>query len=70
MKGGFYCPHCNTCNACSCETCKPFIEEGEYVNQWTEDGEALICSKCKQVYTPDQALEEEYQHRKTNQPYE
>lgn len=64
MKGGFYCPYCKTCNACTCKSCKPFIEEGEYINQWTEEGESLICGKCKQVYSPDQSLDEEYQQRK------
>ena len=65
MKGVFYCPHCKTCNACNCKSCKPYIKEGEYVNEWTEDGEALICGKCKRVYSPDESLEEEYQLRLT-----
>ena len=63
MKGGFICPHCKTENACDCETCKPFINEGEFINKWTEDGELLICGKCSQIYSPDQALEEEYKKR-------
>lgn len=60
MKGAFICPHCKTINACACETCKPYIKDGEYVNQWTADGEAHICGKCNQTYHPDQSLEQEY----------
>jgi hypothetical protein len=63
MLGGFYCPHCGTANACNCKTCLPHIKEGEYINTWTEDGEAMICGKCKQIYSPDQALEEERKQR-------
>ena len=63
MKGGFYCPYCKTFNFCSCKACKPSIKTEEYVNQWTEDGESLICDKCKQVYSPDQSLEEEYKQQ-------
>ena len=40
-----------------------FSKTEEYVNQWTEDGESLICDKCKQVYSPDQSLEEEYKQQ-------
>jgi hypothetical protein len=58
MKGGFICPYCKTSNACDCAACKEFIQEGEYVNKWTEDGEGLICGKCAKVYSPDQSLED------------
>ena len=60
MKGGFICPHCKTLNACGCAACKPFIKEGEFVSQWTEDGELLICGNCAKIYSLDQALDEEY----------
>jgi hypothetical protein len=63
MMGAFYCPHCGTANACTCKTCKPYIKEGEYVNTWTEDGEAMICGKCSKVYSPDQSLDEEMKQR-------
>lgn len=66
MKGGFICPHCKTQNACSCATCKPFVKEGEFVNQWTDDGEFLICGNCGQIYTIDQALDEEHETFNTN----
>lgn len=59
MKGSFICPNCFTHNACSCDTCKPFIKEGEYVNTWSEDGEAHICGKCSKLYSPDQSLDME-----------
>ena len=38
----------------------PHIKEGEYVNEWTEDGESLICGKCKVVYSLDAALDAEW----------
>lgn len=60
MKGAFYCPYCKTKNACACKTCKPHIQNGEYVNRWTDDGEFNICGKCNKVYHPDQSLDEEY----------
>lgn len=60
MLGGFTCPYCFTVNACNCQACAPHIKEGEYVNEWTEDGEFLICGKCKQVYSPDASLDAEY----------
>lgn len=63
MLGGFTCPGCGTINACSCNSCAPHIKEGEYVNQWTEDGEFLICGKCKVVYSPDAALDAEWKVR-------
>lgn len=64
MKGAFICPYCKTENACDCPTCAPQITEGEYINKWTDDGENLICGKCDKVYSPDQALDEEYKQRK------
>lgn len=64
MLGGFTCPECGTVNACNCKSCSPHIKEGEYVNTWTEDGEFLICGKCKQVYSPDAALDAEWNKRK------
>jgi hypothetical protein len=63
MMGAFYCPHCGTANACNCKTCTPYIKEGEFVNKWTEDGEAMICANCDKVYSPDQSLEEEMRQR-------
>jgi hypothetical protein len=63
MKAAFVCPYCKTENACNCPTCEPYINEGEYINKWTEDGENLICGKCDKVYSPDQALEEEWKMR-------
>lgn len=65
MKGAFFCPHCGTQNACDCSTCKPHINEGEYINTWTEDGERMICGKCSKVYSPDQSLDEEFNQRKS-----
>jgi transcription elongation factor Elf1 len=65
MMGAFHCPHCGTVNACDCDTCTPYIKEGEYVNKWTEDGEGLICGKCSKIYSPDQSLDEEFKQRNT-----
>ena len=65
MNGGaFFCPYCKTQNACSCETCRPHIKQGQYINQWTDDGEALICGKCAATYSPDQSLDEEFKQSK------
>lgn len=64
MMGAFYCPHCGTANACDCNTCIEYIKEGEYVNKFTEDREAMICSKCNKVYSPDESLNEEMKQRK------
>ena len=58
MLGSFKCPYCKTKNACDCETCKPFIKEGEFINKWTENQELLICGECDKIYSPDQSLEE------------
>ena len=66
MMGAFYCPHCGTANACNCKNCSKYIEEGEYVNTYTEDGEAMICGKCAKVYSPDESLDEEMTQRKNN----
>ena len=63
MLGAFYCPHCGTANACECETCAPYIKEGEYINTWVEGGEAHLCGKCKKIYSPDQSLDEEMKQR-------
>lgn len=63
MLGGFTCPGCGTINACNCQSCAPYIKEGEYVNEWTEDDEYLICGKCKEVYSPDAALDAEWSKR-------
>ena len=60
MKGAFTCPHCFTQNACDCETCKPFIKEGEYVNKWDKTGSYHICGKCGMSYSPDESLDAEY----------
>ena len=57
MMGAFHCPYCGTANACDCNTCSKYIKEGEYVNTYTEDGEAMICGKCAKIYSPDQSLE-------------
>ena len=65
MKGAFLCPYCKTHNACNCETCRPYIVEGEYINTWTKDGENMICGKCNETYSPDESLEEEYKQRKS-----
>ena len=67
MKGGFICPYCKTTNACDCAACKKYIQEGEFVNKWTEDGEGLICGNCAKVYSPDQSLEEEWEERLAKQ---
>ena len=64
MKGNFICPNCFTHNACDCNTCKPFIEEGEFINKWTEDGEAHICGKCSKIYGPDESMDLEYKLHK------
>lgn len=61
--GGFYCPHCGTANACDCNTCIEYIKEGDYVNKFTEDGEAMICGKCHKIYSPDESLNEEWSKR-------
>ncbi len=63
MLGSFICPFCKTENACDCKTCREHIKEGEFINRWTDDQEGLICGKCEKVYSPDQALEEEYKRR-------
>ena len=63
MKGGFICPYCKTTNACDCAACTEYIQEGEFVNKWTEDGEGLICGNCAKVYSPDQSLEQEWEER-------
>ena len=60
MKGAFTCPHCFTQNACDCESCKPFIKEGEYVNKWDKTGSYHICGKCGMSYSPDESLDAEY----------
>jgi len=60
MKGAFTCPHCFTQNACDCETCKPFIKEGEYVNKWDKTGSYHICGKGGMSYSPDESLDAEY----------
>ncbi len=60
MKGAFICPHCRTEYACTCDACKPFVEEGEPLAEWTEDGNALICNKCKKVFTMDESMDIEY----------
>jgi hypothetical protein len=65
MSGAFICPYCKTQNACNCETCRPYIKEGQYINKWTEDGEGMICGKCKSTYSADQSLEEEFKQRKS-----
>lgn len=70
MMGAFYCPHCGTANACNCKTCSKYIEEGEYVNTYTEDGEAMICGKCAKIYSPDESLNEEMRQRKNKQTNE
>ena len=67
MMGAFYCPYCGTANACNCNTCSKYIKEVDYVNTYTEDGEAMICGKCSKVYSPDQSLDEEYKQRKNKQ---
>ena len=66
MVGAFLCPYCKTQNACNCDTCKPFIKIGEYINTWTEDGENMICGKCNKIYSPDESLEEEF--KQSNYP--
>ena len=63
MAGAFLCPYCKTHNACNCETCKPYIKEGQYINTWTDDGENMICGKCNKTYSPDQSLEEEFKQK-------
>ena len=64
MKGAFTCPYCFTQNACDCETCKPFIKEGEYVNKWDKTGNYHICGKCGKTYSPDQSLDAEFKLNK------
>jgi hypothetical protein len=64
MKAYYTCPYCAAKNACDCESCKEFIIEGEWVNKWTPDGEGLICDCCKSEYSPDQALDAEYEEKK------
>lgn len=68
--GAFHCPHCGTANACNCNTCSKYIKEDEYVNTYTEDGEAMICGKCAKIYSPDQSLDEEMKQRKNKQDNE
>lgn len=65
MLGSFFCPYCGTQNACDCKNCRSYIKEGEYVNKWNEDGESMICGKCKKIYSPDQSLEEEFKQTKS-----
>ncbi len=65
MMGAFHCPHCGTRNACDCKTCRPHIKEDEPIISFTEDGEGLICANCKQVFSHDQAIDEEYRKRTT-----
>jgi hypothetical protein len=63
MAGAFLCPYCKTHNVCNCETCKPHIKQGDYINTWTKDGENMICGKCNRTYSPDQSLEEEFKQQ-------
>ena len=64
MQGSFTCPYCKAKNACNCESCSKHIKEGEYINKWTEDGEFLICGNRQKIYSPDQALDEEWEQIK------
>jgi transcription elongation factor Elf1 len=63
MMGSFTCPHCKTKNACNCDTCSKYIKEGETIVKYTEDGELFICAKCDKIFTPDQAIDQEYEER-------
>lgn len=60
MKGAFTCPQCKVDNACDCESCKPHIKEGEFVNKWTEDGNNHICANCGLIYSPDAGLDAQW----------
>ncbi len=60
MKGAFICPYCKTKNACDCKSCKEYIQEGEFVITFSEDGEYMMCGKCNRPFSFDQALDEEY----------
>lgn len=51
-------------NACSCPSCKEYIQDGEYINSWTEDEQSHICGRCKMTYSPDQSLDAEYSKQK------
>lgn len=67
MLGGFTCPGCGTVNVCSCQSCAPYIKEGDCVSEWIEDGGYLICGKCKQVYSPNAALDVECKKTKPSE---
>jgi hypothetical protein len=67
MMGAFTCPYCKTKNACNCTTCSKYITEGEPIVKYTEDGEFFICANCDKVFTPDQALDEEWKKIKEDE---
>ena len=60
MKGAFTCPHCSVDNACTCDTYKPYIKDGDFINTWTEDGGAHICGNCGKIYSPDESLDAQW----------
>ena len=60
----FICPKCGTENKCNCSSCSKFIKQGDFINSWTEDGNSLICGKCKNIYSVEQAFDEEYKNIK------
>jgi predicted Mrr-cat superfamily restriction endonuclease len=67
MKGAFICPYCKTKNACDCKSCKEYIQEGEFVITFSEDGEYMMCGKCNRPFSFDQATDEEYKTFNTNE---
>ena len=66
MMGSFTCPHCKTKNACNCDTCIKHVKEGEPIVKYTDDGELFICANCDKIFTPDQALDEEWNSKMLN----
>ena len=66
--GAFPCPHCKKDNLCDCARCKAHYETqelGEYRYCIVRpDGNSLQCAYCGEVFSYDEALEQEYQEFK------
>lgn len=69
ITGGFPCPHCKRLNLCDCDACKKHYSQqelGEYKYRIAE-GDSIKCAYCGEIFSYDEALEEEWQEFKKNQ---
>ncbi len=66
-QAGVNCPKCHKRSECGCKSCKKRRPDRKYVQEFTEDGESMICPHCKKASHADLWMDSEFKEYDSKQ---